>query len=247
MSTNKYIPAPLFGLTGMPRKQFDDLWMCIRFSDQPCNHPSEMTSEQYRWILVDDFIKNFNEHQAQNFFPSDEICVNKSMSWWYGQGGHWINHGLPMYVAMDRKPENGCEIQNAACGSSGVMIRLKVVKTAEEENASTVTDDNGNNHGTNVLKFLVEPWVRMDHCVCADSYFTSVNAVTVMRMMGLRFIGVVKMATKKSQCPTCPTWSWCSMGTTRDWWPGELMGNQQCCHSYGWIGTAIISLPVHHH
>ena len=61
-STNKYIPAPSFSLTGMPRKQFDDLWMCIRFSDQPCNHPSEMTSEQYHWRLVDDFIKNFNEH-----------------------------------------------------------------------------------------------------------------------------------------------------------------------------------------
>ena len=24
-------------------------------------------------------------------------------------------------------------------------------------------------------------------------------------------------------------------------------GNQQCYHSYGWIGTAIILLPVHHH
>ena len=67
MSTNKYIPAPSFGLTGLPRKQFDDLWMCIRFSDQPCNCPSEMTSEQYRWRLVDDFVKNFNEHQVHNF------------------------------------------------------------------------------------------------------------------------------------------------------------------------------------
>ena len=119
------------------------------------------------------------------------------MSRWYGQGGHWINHGLPMYVAIDRKPENGCEIQNAACGHSGVMIQLKVIKTAEEENASAGTDDDGNNHGTNVLKFLVEPWVRTDHCVCADSYFVSINAVTVMRTMGLCFIGVVKMATKK--------------------------------------------------
>ena len=62
MSTNKYIPAPLFGLTGMPQKWFDDLWMCIRFGYQPHNHPSEMTSEQYRWRFVDDFIKNFNEH-----------------------------------------------------------------------------------------------------------------------------------------------------------------------------------------
>ena len=171
--------------------------MCTRFSDQPRNHPSEMTSRQYCWRLVDDFIKNFNEHQAQNVFPSDEICIDESMSWWYGQGGHWINHGLPMYVVIDRKPENGCEIQNAACGRSGVMIQLKVVKTAEEENASAVTDDDGNNHGTNVLRFLVEPWVRTDCCVCANSYLASINAVTVMRTMGLCFIGVVKTATKK--------------------------------------------------
>ena len=102
-----------------------------------------------------------------------------------------------MDVVIDRKPENGCEIQNAACGHCGVMIRLKVVKTAEEENASAVTEDGGNNHGTNVLKFLVEPWVRTDRCVCADSYFASINAVTVMRTMGLHFIGVVKTATKK--------------------------------------------------
>ena len=66
-STNKYIPAPSFGLSGMPWKQFNDLWMCIRFRDQPCNHPSDMTSEQYCWRLVDDFIKNFNEHRAQIF------------------------------------------------------------------------------------------------------------------------------------------------------------------------------------
>ena len=68
---------------------------------------------------------------------------------------------------------------------------------AEEENASGVTDDDSNNHRTNVLKFLVEPWVKTDRCVCAASYFTSINAVTVMRMMGLHFIGVVKTATKK--------------------------------------------------
>ena len=66
-STNKYIPAPSFGLTGMPWKRFDDLWMCIRFNDQPCNHPSEMTSEQYHRRLVDDYVKNFNEHRAQIF------------------------------------------------------------------------------------------------------------------------------------------------------------------------------------
>ena len=79
MSTNKYIPAPSFGLTGMPWKRFNNLWMCIRFSDQPRNRPSEMTSEQYCWRLVDDFVNNFNEHRVQNFshwmrFASTSPC-----------------------------------------------------------------------------------------------------------------------------------------------------------------------------
>ena len=52
------------------------------------------------------------------------------MSRCYGQGGHWINHGLPMYVAIDRNHENGCEIQNAFCGRSSIMMRIKLVKTA---------------------------------------------------------------------------------------------------------------------
>ena len=53
--------------------------MCIRLSEQPPNRPSDMTSEQYRWRLVDDFVKNFNEHQAQIFphwmkFASTSPC-----------------------------------------------------------------------------------------------------------------------------------------------------------------------------
>ena len=44
-----------------------------------------------------------------------------------------MNKGLPHYVAMDRKPENGCEIQNAACIDSNIMIQLKLVKSKEDE------------------------------------------------------------------------------------------------------------------
>ena len=40
--------------------------------------------------------------------------------------------GLSMYVAIDKKPENSCEIQNSACGRSVIMLRLRLVKTAEE-------------------------------------------------------------------------------------------------------------------
>jgi hypothetical protein len=114
------------------------------------------------------------------------------MSHWYGQGGEWINMGLPMYFCMDRKPDSGCMIQISACGKSGVMLHLKIVKTAEEEDQNTRMDENGLLHGISVL---VELWAFSDHIVCADSYFASVGAALELWCIGLHFIGVVKTAT----------------------------------------------------
>ena len=156
-----------------------------------------MTSERYRWLLVDGFVDRFNTHRARYFIPSELICVDESISRWYGQGGDWINHGLPMYVAIDRKPENGCEIQNAACAESGVMIRLRLVKTKTEEESGDKEDVHGILHGTKILKYLVSPWRYSDRMVCADSYFASVPAAEELKKMRLRFIGVVKTAVKR--------------------------------------------------
>ena len=80
-------------------------------------------------MLVDDFVRQFNDHRGTCFVPSDVICADESMVRWYGLGGDWINIGLPMYVDIDRKPESGCEIQSACCGQSGVMIRIHMVKS----------------------------------------------------------------------------------------------------------------------
>ena len=193
---SKYIPAPKFGSTGIARDRFDDMWACFQTGNQPPERPDNLLSEAYRWLLVDGFVDRFNEHRAKFFSPSDRICVDESISQWYGQGGYWINAGLPMYVAIDRKPENGCEIQNSACGRSGVMLRLKLVKTKEEEETHFKEDDTGLLHGTKVLKYLVEPWVMSDRIVCADSYFASIPAALELRRVGLRFIGVVKTAKK---------------------------------------------------
>ena len=124
----KYIPAAQLGETGLSRNRYDTLWRHIRFGVQPLVRPSVLSSEIYRWTLVQIFIHNFNEHRQQFFSPSDLICVDESMSRWYGLGGFWINIGLPQYIAIDRKPENGCQIQNSVCDRSGVMLKLKLVK-----------------------------------------------------------------------------------------------------------------------
>jgi len=132
---SRYIPPPMLGRTGMTRPRFDELFQYMEWSEQPEERPEGMSRGQYRWMKVDDFVSRFNNHRVTHFEPSHLICVDESISRWYGLGGTWINCGLPFYVAIDRKPEDGCEIQNSCCAKTGIMLRLKIVKSpAEEEN-----------------------------------------------------------------------------------------------------------------
>ena len=193
----KYENAPMFGAkTGFTRKRFNEIFTNIRFADQPDQKPDNMTSEQFRWLLVDGFVKEFNSHRVKSFKPSELICVDESISRWYGQGGDWINHGLPMYVAIDRKPENGCEIQDACCGRTGVMLQLLIVKTKKEQ-SNTLDFVENETHGTTIIKKLVQPWAYSDRIVCADSFFASYNCAKVLKNIGFKFVGVVKTATKR--------------------------------------------------
>ena len=78
----------------------------------------------------------------------------------YGLGGNWINTGLPMCVAIDRKLENSCEVQNCCDGLSGIMLHLKMVKTkdvANKESSASPLNQEGTAHGTKVLFDLVAP------------------------------------------------------------------------------------------
>jgi len=192
---NPYLVAPSFGeRIGLSRCRFDALWSCVAFSEQKSGGDDD--SEQSRWELTTDFIASINTHRDAHVSPSEYICVDESMCKWYEQGGPWIKRGLPMYVAIDRKPENGCEKQNAACGRSGIMLRLSVVTLAEHRRATGPTHDDGLHHRAAVLKRLVAPWPGTQRVVCADSYVASVTTATQLLAMGLRFIGVVKTATR---------------------------------------------------
>ena len=101
-----------------------------------------------------------------------------------------------MYIAIDQKPENGCEIRNSACSESGVMLRLLLVNSEEDSHLHTQENNEGLQHGTAILKYLVVPWANSKRVVCADSYVASVSSAEEMMRIGIRFIGVVKTATK---------------------------------------------------
>ena len=64
-----------------------------------------------------------------------------------------------------QKSENGCEIQNAACGRSRVMLRLKLMRGADlvgNDNENYDRNENNLLHGTHVLKYLVLVWFTKD-------------------------------------------------------------------------------------
>jgi hypothetical protein len=79
-----------------------------------------------------------------------------------------MNLGIPQYIAIDRKPENGGEIQDASCGKSGIMLRLKVVKGAEADCENHDSEEE-TLHGAKVLYDLVSPWRNSHQIVCAQA------------------------------------------------------------------------------
>ena len=76
------------------------------------------------------------------------LCADESISRWYGLGGHWINCGLPQYVALDRKPHSGCVIMIVRHAMRSAMMSYEIVKTFHDIIAQTV-------HWTEVLRAQV--------------------------------------------------------------------------------------------
>jgi Transposase IS4 len=74
VSTFKYIHSPQFGIrTGMCHNRFEEIWMNLVFSAQPDECPDDMSSVMYRWMLVDDFVDNFNQQRHTHFRPSELV------------------------------------------------------------------------------------------------------------------------------------------------------------------------------
>jgi Transposase IS4 len=73
---SKYIPSPNLSGTGMTRHRFDDISGSITFSHQPPTRPSAMSSAVYRWMLVDDFVTDYNGHRRLKFRPSELVRID---------------------------------------------------------------------------------------------------------------------------------------------------------------------------
>ena len=79
-----------------------------------------------------------------------------------------------MYISIERKIRNNCEIQNAECSKSGVMLRLLLVKDKQDSDIHAQENNEGLTHGTDIIKYLTLTWYNSEQGFCADFYFASV-------------------------------------------------------------------------
>ena len=77
VAQSKYQTAALFGKTGMSRNRFDNLFTNLHFGHQPIERPAELSVEQYWWLLVENFVNNFNNHQESSFIPSNQMIKSR--------------------------------------------------------------------------------------------------------------------------------------------------------------------------
>ena len=126
--------------------------------------------------------------------PSDSICVDESISRWYGVVEEWTDICLPHYVKIERKPKSGCKIKTACCGKSGILLALELTKLAGE--TAELEHEDENQHGTATFLRLLKLWFHSNRHVCADCFFASVRTAQKLWELGLRFTGVIKTATQ---------------------------------------------------
>jgi hypothetical protein len=206
---SEFLPSYNLCAMGLLRNCFEDIWYAVRWSQQPPKQPSGMSSEQYYWMLIDDFVANINRHCVSMFVPGNEVEDNETAIHWYGFGGAYMNKDLPMYLTLKRKPNNGRKIPNLADIALGIMLHLKIVKSTNEEKEITAattkaiaakddiaTADNGR-EGTQMLLDLLEPWHHYGCLLTADAYFASVEVVLKLKEKGLYFITNVKQCSRR--------------------------------------------------
>ena len=102
-----------------------------------------------------------------------------------------------MHISIDRKPENGCKIHNMCCGHSGIMMCLKLAKTAEKEANHARKGEDRLLHGTCILLFLINLWAYSRLTAVCDSCFASVGAAKALQDISLGFIVIAKTATQQ--------------------------------------------------
>lgn len=102
---------------------------------------------------MESFVEVINRHRCAVVSHLETICVDESISRWYGLGGDWYEIILPHYLKLDRKTESGYELRTSYCANCGIMLKLELMKLAVDSDARDYEKDM--QHETaNILRFV---------------------------------------------------------------------------------------------
>ena len=79
---------------GMGHIMHEDTGASLRWIYHPKESSARILSAKHAWVLVDDFVKDFNNHSLTNFNPVSKIYADESMIWLYSHRRDWINYGF---------------------------------------------------------------------------------------------------------------------------------------------------------
>ena len=147
---------------------------------------------QCRWTLTQDLEDGINYHRLAYVYSSKWIFVDEFISSWYGLSGNWIGIRLAHYVAIERKPEKGCEIQNSASGQIGSMFLIELL--APQEEPSRRMSEGEQKHDTVVLWRLSTPWAGSGRVLCVEFWYDRVCTAETLQRMALELTCVIKTA-----------------------------------------------------
>lgn len=107
MFYSNYVPAPNFA-NFMPRKRFEAVRRNVTYRKTPILQQYErrhmsMGPPPGRWGLIQDFVDAISEHRSRQVRHSTFICVDESISRWYGLGGHWIGGWFTILRGLGQK------------------------------------------------------------------------------------------------------------------------------------------------
>ncbi len=100
---------------------------------------------------------------ASSIYILEFVLMNQYVALIWEWGHCWINHGLPLYVAINRKPLHDSLMDEARSGG-------------------IVSEQGHWYRARRVMQDLVMPWMHTKRIVCGDSYFALVPAAHMMMM-----------------------------------------------------------------
>ena len=80
-------------------------------------------------MLVNDFVNNFNKYWVSHYFHIISYVLTSRCT----ALAEIYNTGLPMYMTIDRKLVNDCDIQSSSDDISQLMMQLKLLKSGADE------------------------------------------------------------------------------------------------------------------